>query len=255
MKTFNTILIDDEAPARQRLARLLKDHDEQINIIGEASNGIEAIKMIDQIKPDLIFLDIQMPGLNGFQVLEQIIHKPLVIFCSAYDQYAIDAFEINSTDYILKPVKQERLVKSIERLPQQPNQESLQEVVSSMIRKYQSNHSEKKEPTSIPVKIGEKVVFVALPNISYFEAEEKLVRIYTSDGKSYLTDHSLKSLETKLPNWFIRISKSALINKQKIKEIKRYLGSKYIIYMQDQQLSRLTSGRNYKVVVQSLMQF
>jgi len=113
---YRTLIADDEQPARDRLKKLLAEHADQIELIGEAQNGLECREMIDRLKPDLVFLDIQMPGLNGFEVLQQTIHSPVVIFCTAYDEFALQAFETNSIDYIVKPIKAERIQKSIEKL-------------------------------------------------------------------------------------------------------------------------------------------
>src|SRR5512133_2421714 len=113
---FRTLIADDEQPARDRLINLLAEHADQVELIGEAENGIQCVEMIDRLKPDLVFLDIQMPGQNGFEVLQQTIHSPVVVFCTAYDEFALRAFETNSIDYIVKPVKAERIQKSIDKL-------------------------------------------------------------------------------------------------------------------------------------------
>src|SRR5690349_449107 len=100
---YRTLVADDEQPARDRLKKLLSEHSHKIELIGEAKNGLECSEMIDSLKPDLVFLDIQMPGLNGFEVLQQTHHSPVVVFCTAYDEFALQAFETNSIDYIVKP--------------------------------------------------------------------------------------------------------------------------------------------------------
>src|SRR5659263_72955 len=113
---YRTLIADDEQPARDRLKKLLAEHADKVELIGEANNGLECLEMIDNLKPDLLFLDIQMPGLNGFEVLQQTGYSPIVIFCTGYDEYALKAFETNNIDYIVKPVKADRIKKSIEKL-------------------------------------------------------------------------------------------------------------------------------------------
>src|ERR1041385_1761516 len=115
---FKTILIDDEPAARRLMKNLLLEHSDVVEIVGEASNGKEAIDKIEKLRPDLIFLDIQMPDLTGFEVIEQLSEKPNIIFTTAYEQYAVKAFETFSIDYLLKPIKEERLAQSIEKLKQ-----------------------------------------------------------------------------------------------------------------------------------------
>src|SRR5215510_9520116 len=115
---FKAILIDDEPAARRLMKNLLQEHEAVVEVIGEASNGREAISKIEELKPDLIFLDIQMPDLTGFEVIGQLSYRPNIIFTTAYEQYAIKAFETFSIDYLLKPIKEERLYQSIEKLKQ-----------------------------------------------------------------------------------------------------------------------------------------
>src|SRR6185436_2793653 len=121
---FKTIVIDDEPAARRLMKNLLQEHSDVVEIIDEASNGKEALEKIEQLRPDLIFLDIQMPDLTGFEVIEKLQHKPNIIFTTAYEQYAIKAFETFSIDYLLKPIKEERLNQSIQKLKQFGKSES-----------------------------------------------------------------------------------------------------------------------------------
>jgi DNA-binding LytR/AlgR family response regulator len=114
--TYKTVLIDDEPLALKRLERLLRPYDNTIEVVGRAENGADAVALINKLKPDLVFLDIQMPELTGFDVLERLEYTPLVIFSTAYDQYALQAFDVNSIDYLLKPVDPERLKKAVNKL-------------------------------------------------------------------------------------------------------------------------------------------
>lgn len=249
---YRTLIADDEQPARDRLKKLLAEHADKVELIGEAQNGLECLEMIDRLKPDLVFLDIQMPGMNGFEVLQQTTHSPIVIFCTAYDEFALQAFQTNSIDYIVKPVKAERIQKSIEKLDtlkQYSDKQELLRIIESYI-----SQTPKKEITSIPVKLGDRMLFVRIEEVSYFSAEEKYVNIITKDGKTYLCDFPLKSLEEKLGETFIRIHRSLLVNVSRIREINKHFSSRYVVKMDDSNQSKLISGRAYCEQVRGLME-
>ncbi|HEX7844338.1 MAG TPA: response regulator [Chitinophagaceae bacterium] len=240
---YKAIVIDDEPAARRLMKNLLQEHSQTINVIDEAGNGREAIRKIEEHKPDLIFLDIQMPDLTGFEVLEQLQHKPNVIFTTAYEQYAIKAFENFSIDYLLKPIKEERLEQSIHKLKQfgRLNQSidipGLQEIIKQL-------HAPQKA-TALPIKTGDRITLLRFENIAYLEAQDKYVFIFTTDGQKHLTDQSLTTLSEKLPQQFYRIQKSYIINKDKIKEMHRHFNSRYLFILDDKACTRLTSGRTY----------
>jgi two-component system, LytTR family, response regulator len=240
---FNAIVIDDEPAARRLLKSLLEDYSDLITVVGEAGTGKEAIEKINELNPDLIFLDIQMPDMTGFEVLENLDHKPNIIFTTAYEQYAIKAFETFSIDYLLKPIKDERLRQSIEkvkqfgRLNQSVDIPGLQEI----IRQFQHPH----KSTALPIRTGDRIVLLRYENISYLEAQDKYVFIFTLDGNKYVTDQSLTTLAEKLPFQFYRIQKSYIINKDKIKEMHRHFNGRYLFILDDKEATRLTSGRTY----------
>jgi len=249
---YRTLIADDEQPARDRLKNLLAEHADKVELIGEAQNGLECRDMIDRLKPDLVFLDIQMPGLNGFEVLQQTTHSPVVIFCTAYDEFALQAFQTNSIDYIVKPVKAERIRKSIEKLDTLKHHSDKQELLR-IIESYISQ-TPKKEITSIPVKLGDRMLFIRIEEVSYFSAEEKYVNIFTKDGKTYLCDFPLKNLEEKLGETFLRIHRSLLVNVSRIREINKHYGSRFVVKMDDTSQTKLLSGRGYCEQVRGLME-
>ena len=240
---FKTILIDDEPAARRLMRNLLHDYKETIEIIGEAGTGQEAIQKIEELNPDLIFLDIQMPDLTGFEVIEKLSRKPNIIFTTAYEQYAIKAFESFSIDYLLKPIKEERLRQSIEKLKQfgrlnpSINIAGLQDI----IRQFQTPA----KTTALTIKTGDRIILLRFENIVYLEAQDKYVFVYTADGQKHLTDQSLAALCEKLPGQFYRIQKSYIINKDRVKEMHRHFNGRYLFLMDDKAGSRLTSGRTY----------
>ena len=250
--TYRTLIADDEQPARDRLRKLLCEYPGKIELVGEAQNGIECLEMINRIKPDLLFLDIQMPGLTGFEVLQKSIHSPIVIFCTAYDEFALKAFETNSIDYIVKPIKTERIRMSIEKLDTlRQNSDKID--LLRIIDNYMSQ-APGREITAIPVKLGDRMLLVRIEDIIYFSAEEKYVTIHTRDGKTYLSDLPLKSLEEKLAGKFLRIRRSLLINLNCIKEIRKHFGSRFTLKMDDAGQTKLTSGRNYCAIIKKMME-
>jgi len=240
---FRAIVIDDEPAARRLMQNLLQAHADVVEVIAEAASGGEAIRKIEEFRPDLIFLDIQMPDLTGFEVIEQVSSKPTIIFTTAYEQYAIKAFETFSIDYLLKPIKEERLKHSIEKLKllgginTSINLAGLQEV----IKQFQAPP----KTTALTIRSGDRIILLRFDNISYFEAEDKYVLVFTTDGQKYLTDQSLSALSGKLPPQFYRIQKSYIINKDKVKEMHRHYNGRYLFIMEDKPATRLTSGRTY----------
>lgn len=240
---YKTIVIDDEPAARRLMKSLLQEHADVVEVIAEAGNGREAIEKIELLKPDLIFLDIQMPDLTGFEVIEKLKHKPNIVFTTAYEQYAIKAFETFSIDYLLKPIKEERLSHSIQKLKKFGKSEpaldiaGLQEIIAQLKTPQQA--------TALPIKTGDRIILIRYENIAYLEAQDKYVFVHTVDGQKHLTDQTLNLLEEKLPGHFFRIQKSYIINKDRIKEMHKHFNGRYLFIMEDKAMSRLTSGRTY----------
>jgi two-component system, LytTR family, response regulator len=246
---YSALVIDDEPAARRLMKSLLLEHADTITVIGEASNGKEAIAKIEELKPDLVFLDIQMPDLTGFEVIERLSRKPNIIFTTAYEQYAIKAFETFSIDYLLKPIREERLKQSIEKVRQfgQLNQSIDVPGLQELIRQFQAPQ----KSTALPIKTGDRIILLRYENIAYLEAQDKYVFVFTLDGNKYITDQSLTGLEEKLPSQFYRIQKSYIINKDRIKEMHRHFNGRYLFVMDDKAGSRLTSGRTYHEAIRS----
>lgn len=216
MKTFKTILIDDERLAREELKSLLKDYHE-IEIIDEAKNGEEGIEKIKELKPDLIFLDINMPGMNGFEMIKHLEEIPRVIFITAYDEYALKAFEVNALDYILKPVDPERMREAIQKLASGED-----DFVSSQ----QTMTSRKDRVLSVKDKVfikdGEKCWFIELSKVRMLESDGNYVKVYF-DGFRPLILRSLNSFEDRLdPEFFFRANRKFIINLQWVSSIENW---------------------------------
>src|SRR5262245_61960366 len=197
---FKAIVIDDEPAARRLIKNMLHDHSNVVDIIDEAGNGREAIAKIEQLKPDLVFLDIQMPDLTGFEVIEKLAYKPNIIFTTAYEQYAIKAFETFSIDYLLKPIKEERLQQSIGKLMQFGKADS--PINISGLQQIIQQFKAPQKATALPIKTGDRIILLRYENIAYLEAQDKYVFVFTNDGQKHLTDQSLASLAEKLPTQF-----------------------------------------------------
>lgn len=240
---YKAIVIDDEPAARRLMKNLLTAYHDTVMVIDEAGNGREAIEKIEALKPDLIFLDIQMPDLTGFEVIERLSHKPSIIFTTAYEQYAIKAFETFSIDYLLKPIKEERLEQSIQKLKSFGRISNTIDVsgLQEIIRQFQLPA----KASALPIKTGDRIILLRYENIVYMEAQDKYVYIYTTDGNKHLTDNTLANLSEKLPSQFYRIQKSYIINKDKIREMHRHFNGRYLFIMEDKAGTRLTSGRTY----------
>lgn len=240
---WRTLIIDDEILARERLKRLFGNFGNLFQIIGEASDGDQAQHLIESLKPDIIFLDVQMPGKNVFTMLTEIRHKPFVVFCTAYDHYALDAFNTNSVDYLVKPVEEERLRQTIEKL-KKISDLSLNGSINSVLEAIKKMEP-KQTPTSIQHKVGDRTVFIKLDQVVFFQSEDKYSNFYNAEGKRFISDQSLKTLEEKLPDNFVRVSKSIILNRNFVNEVHKYFRGRVIFLMHDISKSKITSGSAY----------
>lgn len=216
---FETLIIDDERLARSELRRLLSPYSE-IRIIGEASNSNEGIEQIEKLSPDLIFLDIQMPGDSGFDLLEKLDRTPKVIFVTAYDEYAIRAFEVNALDYLMKPVEPRRLDEAIKKL----------EAVPTEIRVTKSEGL-LNENDQVFVKDGEKYWFIKLSEIRLFESAGNYAKVFFGTNQPLILK-SLNSLEERLdPKTFFRANRKHIINLKMIEKIDPYFNGGLIVQL------------------------
>ncbi len=240
---LKAVIVDDEPAARRMLRYLCNEYAQHIHIIGEAESGAIAIALIDELKPDFIFLDIEMGDMTGFDVLNKLAYKPNIIFTTAYEEFAIKAFEDFAVDYLLKPIKDERFKTAIEKLEhfgktkQSMNGQEIQELIKTL--------KPKPAPSALPVKIGDRILLINFIDILYLEAQDKYVNIHTTENQKYLTDSTLTTLEEKLPDTFMRVQKSFIINKEKVKEIHKHFNSRYVIIMNDKANTRITTGLTY----------
>lgn len=213
---IKVIIIDDETLAREVVKNYLLNY-KHIEILKECSNGFEGIKSINELKPDLIFLDIQMPKINGFEMLELIENPPPVIFTTAYDNFAIKAFEVNAVDYLLKPFSKERFDEAYKKGLERFNKKSSAE--NEKIKSVIETHAAENILERIIVKEGPEIFIIPLNDILYFEAQDDYVMIYTAT-KKYLKQQRMKFYENSLPQKeFVRIHRSYIVSIKLIKKI------------------------------------
>jgi two-component system, LytTR family, response regulator len=245
---IRTIIIDDEQPARDLIRNYLKDQN-TIEVIAECSDGFAGVKAINELKPDLVFLDIQMPKLTGFEMLELIEEMPLIIFITAYDQYAIKAFEMNATDYLLKPYSKARFEAALQKAMQHVRQDQKD---PGPVQKLVSAIEEKPDILQrIAVKSGQKINVVAADDIIYIGAEGDYVMIYTKDNR-YLKEKTMKYMETHLdPAQFVRIHRSTILNVNHILRVEIYDKESYAVLLKNN-VSLRASISGYKLLKQLL---
>ena len=239
---IRVIIVDDEDLARKRLRRMLKKYEGDIEIIDEACNGRQAVEKVSADLPDAVFLDVQMPGFDGFEVVRRIKSNPFIIFTTAYDEYALKAFEENTVDYLLKPVEQPRLDKAIAKLHQFLDRKELGlgENIRKMLERYSSGSVKR-----LQVRVGDRIVLVDCDDIVYFEAKEKYTYLHTFDQR-YIVDLTLAELESKLDGSdFVRIHRSAIINLRHMVEFVKWFGGKYKVRLKDKPGTELVVSRGY----------
>jgi two-component system LytT family response regulator len=227
---ITSIIIDDEKLARDIIKKYLKGF-KQIEILAECSNGFEGIKSINEMKPDLIFLDIQMPKITGFEMLELLDEKPVIIFTTAYDQYALKAFEYSAIDYLLKPFSEDRFREAVEKAAEKLSNKNK---FVKEVTKLEMHLAEKEEKLErVVVKSGAKISIVPVDKINYLEAQDDYVMLYTDEGK-FLKQKTMKYFEDHLePSDFIRIHRSYIVRLIKIKQLELFEKESYRAILTD----------------------
>jgi len=223
------ILIDDEPLACEMVLEYLISHPE-IEVVGICNDGFEGLKAIQQKQPDLIFLDIQMPKINGFEMLELVDHPPAVIFTTAFDEYAIRAFEHHAIDYLLKPYSQDRFDKAIQKFSVFSHQPLAAKKTAALL---ETTALSPQQNERIVIRENNNIRIIAVPDILYVEAADDYVRIVTASG-AYLKNRTMSSLEKQLPPAsFIRIHRSYLVNIKEITSLHPYEKDSYMAILRN----------------------
>lgn len=226
------IIADDENAGRVLIKEYLQDYPDLV-LIAEVNNGVDAISEINKFKPDLVFLDIQMPGKTGFEVLNHLEEIPKIIFSTAYDEYALKAFEVHAVDYLLKPYTKERFKIAVERL--NGENEKLGALAQSIFME------DTTYPTRVLVQFNKKLITIKCEEILWIEAYGDYSRIHTV-GQVYLSNFGISDLEKKLnPQLFLRVHRSSMINLDKVQELNKY-GKSYDVTLENGDVVRVSRG-------------
>lgn len=256
---LKVLIIDDEEEAREGL-RVMVEQLEDTALLGMCKNGLEAIGEIIRLKPDLVLLDIQMPEINGFEVLNSLAPSqlPAVIFVTAYDQYALKAFEVHAIDYLLKPFTNERFYKAMTHARAHFQKQTIQNRLEKLLQSYQQEQGESMENTLISdkkeaespqaqrliVKSSGKIHFIPYEEIHWIEAYDYYIKIHVKD-RYFLVRESMKRMEQRLPaSLFARIHKSSIIHLNQIKELEPHFNGEYMVHLKNG--NKLKLSRNYK---------
>ena len=233
MKDIRMIIVEDEKPARDLLKAYL-EHVSSVELIGEYDNGFDGLKAINEMKPDAILLDVQMPKLTGFEMLEVLEHHPEVIFTTAYDQFAIKAFEQNAVDYLLKPFSRDRFTEAIGKLQAKLDVKQSSGGDKTGIEKIKIHLADGDEKLHrVVIKKTGKIHVISTDDINFLEAQDDYVMIYTDEGK-YLKQQTMKYFEKHLdPEQFVRVHRSYIANISCIERIEPYEKTNFILILKD----------------------
>ncbi|MEK7724335.1 MAG: response regulator, partial [Acidobacteriota bacterium] len=240
MNKIRVMIADDERPARMFLKAILNNF-EDVEIVGEAENGAEAIEIIKETKPDLALLDLQMPEATGLDVVRLLrkTQMPLIAFVTAYDEYAIQAFEVNAVDYLLKPIEKARLRETIQRAHERLEHSDFRNIEATKLKAAVETYSEINQPEfieRIPVKQREEIVLVPVKEVVSIVADGELLHITTVNNKRFTINYRLKDIEARLePNKFIRLSRGALANLELVSRISPMPGGTYLVALRNGQ--------------------
>ncbi len=242
---INTLIIDDEKPARDELAFLLKSFPD-VHLVGQGKNGVEALALIKEYSPDLVFLDVQMPGLNGFGVIKKLMDRkgkmPQIVFATAFDNYAVQAFEVNAIDYVLKPIEKSRLARAIQRAKKALEAEaSPSERLESLVSQI---GAAKAPPVKLLVKTQQRLFLVDAEDIIFASIEDGTITVVTREVEGTSSYRTIEELQEALESdTFWRAHRSYLVNINHIKEVVPWFKSSYMLKMNDKRASEVPVSR------------
>jgi len=236
---IRVLIVDDEKLARSRLRRMLEKY-ENLKIVGEAKNGKEALQVIKETLPDVIFLDIRMPLLSGFEMLKKMEKSTYIVFTTAYDQYALQAFEENTVDYLLKPISEKKLDRAVTKLSDILNQGT--PIPHDMEKFIQILHLKEERIKRFSVRVGDRISLIPDSEVFFFHAEDKVTFLNTSK-ENYIIPFTLKELVARLdPDLFIRVHRAFIVNIEQISSIQRWFGNKLQLKMNNDRIIVVSSS-------------
>ena len=242
---ISALVVDDEQLARDELAYLLKDAD--VDVIAQGKNGVEAVSLIKELSPDLVFLDVQMPGLDGFGVIKKLIDKkvplPQIVFATAYDQYAVRAFEVNAVDYLLKPFDKKRVAQAVSRAKQKLESSPATDQIGTIV-KLLEQQQHRTQTAKVLLKAGGRLFLVDQKDICYAWIEEGIITVVATNMEGQSNCRTLEELLDSLdPKMFWRAHRSYLVNINRIKEVVPWFKSSYQIRMDDKRQAEIPVSR------------
>jgi two-component system LytT family response regulator len=242
---IRAFVVDDEPLAVKRLARML-EHTGRVTVAGTSTDPVDALAALTGKPPDVLFLDIQMPGMTGFEMLGMLDPQPLTVFTTAYDQYALQAFEVNSIDYLLKPVEERHLARAldkIERLRVNPAEAPEWKGILAQLAEAMGHRQPADYPERITSRLGERIHILELAQVTHFFAQDKLTYAAT-EARNYVVDHTVSDLEQRLdPKHFCRIHRGTLVNLAWAKELDAWFAGRALLRLKDAKGTALQVAR------------
>ena len=236
---MRAFLVDDEALALKRLQRMLV-LTKRVQVIGVGTDPVEAVPAIREAKPDILFLDIEMPGMTGFQMLAHLQPQPWVVFTTAYDRYAVEAFGVNSLAYLLKPIEAADLDRALDKIERLRGNSAAPPEMTELIRRL----TLPSYPDRVASKVGEKIEFVDLEQVTHFFAADKLTYAATP-AKNHAVDYTIQELEEKLdPSRFIRVHRATLVNVAHVQELHSWFAGGMMVRLKDPKHTELKVSRD-----------
>ncbi len=249
---IRAVIVDDEPLARKRIRDLLRE-DREVEIVGECGSGSQALELLERDKPDLLFLDVQMPEVDGFDLLEALEGSlPAVIFVTAYDRYALRAFDAQAVDYLLKPFDESRFQQAVQRAKERIRRTDGGLMSGELLSLLKDVQAGRKPVERLVIKSGGRVLFLKAGEIDYVEAAGNYLNLYVGK-ETHLIRETMQSLEARLdPERFLRIHRSTIVNLERIKELQPWFGGEYVVILRDGR--KLTLSRTYRARVQQLLE-
>ena len=244
--TISAVIVDDEQLAREELAFLLKESD--VEVVAQGKNGVEAVNLIKELSPDILFLDVQMPGLDGFGVIKKLLDRklalPQIVFATAFDQYAVRAFEVNAVDYLLKPFDKKRVEQAIEKVKRKLESSASSNEQLDTLVKMLEQQQQRPQAAKVLLKSGGRLLLVDQKDICYASIEDGIITVVATNMEGQSNCRTLEELLDSLdPNIFWRAHRSYLVNIQRIKEVVPWFKSSYQIRMDDKKQAEIPVSR------------
>ena len=243
---MRAFLVDDEALALKRLQRMLAGT-KRVQVVGTSTDPVEAVPAILEAKPDILFLDIEMPGMTGFEMLAHLRPQPWVVFTTAYDRYALEAFGVNSVDYLLKPIEAAQLDRALDKIERLHGSAASPPGMAELIERLTAAAGAVRSPIypdRVASKVGERIEFINLEQVTHFFASDKLTFAATA-AKNYAVDYTIQELEQKLdPAKFVRVHRASLVNVDHVQELHSWFAGKMMVRLKDAKHTELAVSRD-----------